>query len=409
MSAPVRVRVPSLSHRQLLDRVLEHQDLVTAIQHLPGPALARLVDRLGVEDAGELVSLATTAQLEQLFDEDLWRSPRPGEDEHFDAARFVVWLEVMLESGARFTAARLAEMSEDFLVHVIHQRALVLDLDALAQTVEASDDPDQLEKALDDRLHHELDTYRLVARDQRGWDALVEVLAELDERHHDLLVRLLDRACALGDHEVADGGGLYDVLTSEETLAADVAAEREDRRAREGYVAPSSARAFLRLAAETDVDTARREGRDAITRAYFRELAPRPWPTLPPPTERLVGLLRESGVLDEAPAAPLLEAGDAGGPEGALRAAMSALAERDPALHALRMSELVYLVNVLVASGQGGERGVRPEEAAASVLRACARGLDHLVAGGERPEAVLARDGADLLFRIGWRVGPREP
>ncbi|MBZ0231707.1 MAG: DUF6178 family protein, partial [Deltaproteobacteria bacterium] len=238
MSTRVPARVQPLGHRQLLARVLEQAELVTAIQHLPAPVLARLVDRVGVEDAGELVSLATTEQLAQLFDEDLWRSPRPGEDEVFDAARFVVWLEVMLEAGARFTAARLAEMSEDFLAHVIHQRALVLDLDALAHEVEASEDRDQLEKALDDRLHHELDTYRLVARDPNGWDALVDVLLALDEQHHALLVRVLDRCCALGSAEVDDGGGLYDVLTSEETLAADVAAEREDRRAREGYVAP---------------------------------------------------------------------------------------------------------------------------------------------------------------------------
>ena len=43
--------------------------------------------------------IETLEQLREVFDEDLWRSARPGQDEAFDAARFVVWLEVLLEAG----------------------------------------------------------------------------------------------------------------------------------------------------------------------------------------------------------------------------------------------------------------------------------------------------------------------
>ncbi|MGE0868186.1 MAG: DUF6178 family protein, partial [Kofleriaceae bacterium] len=97
-----RFRSPS-SH-QLLTRMLESHELVTAIRHVPGRVLARVIDHIGLEDASELIALATTDQLEQVFDEDLWRSSRPGRDEQFDAARFVLWLEVMLEAGETFTA-----------------------------------------------------------------------------------------------------------------------------------------------------------------------------------------------------------------------------------------------------------------------------------------------------------------
>ena len=47
---------------------------------------------------------------------------------------------------------------------------------------------------------------------------------------------------------IEDNGGLYEVLTSDETFEADVAGDREDRRAEKGHVAPSSAAAFLKLA-----------------------------------------------------------------------------------------------------------------------------------------------------------------
>jgi hypothetical protein len=47
---------------------------------------------------------------------------------------------------------------------------------------------------------------------------------------------------------IADNGGLYEVLSAEQMLEEDLAAERETRRAQHGYVAPSAAAAFLRLA-----------------------------------------------------------------------------------------------------------------------------------------------------------------
>src|SRR5574340_561157 len=57
----------------------------------------RRIERVGLEDAGELMALATTEQLLHVFDETLWTSAAPGRDERLDPERFAVWLEVMLE------------------------------------------------------------------------------------------------------------------------------------------------------------------------------------------------------------------------------------------------------------------------------------------------------------------------
>ncbi|HKP56580.1 MAG TPA: hypothetical protein VJV78_07670 [Polyangiales bacterium] len=51
-------------------------------------------------------------------------------------------------------------------------------------------------------------------------------------------------------------------------LEGDVAGEREDRRAAEGFVSPADARSFLGLARSGEAG----DERDAITRAYFRNL-----------------------------------------------------------------------------------------------------------------------------------------
>ena len=84
---------------KLLLRILERPGLVAAVRELPGAVLGKLIDRIGLEDAGELVALATTAQLERVFDDDLWRADRAGGDETFQPERFALWLRVMLEAG----------------------------------------------------------------------------------------------------------------------------------------------------------------------------------------------------------------------------------------------------------------------------------------------------------------------
>ena len=84
---------------KLLLRILERPGLVAAVRELPGAVLGKLIDRIGLEDAGELVALATTAQLERVFDDDLWRAERAGGDETFQPERFALWLRVMLEAG----------------------------------------------------------------------------------------------------------------------------------------------------------------------------------------------------------------------------------------------------------------------------------------------------------------------
>lgn len=411
---PELLRVRQPSSRQLLSRVLDQPDLVTAIQGLAPRALGALVDAVGLEDAGELIALATTEQLVHVFDEDLWRADRPGQDERFDAARFVVWLEVLLEAGAAFAARRFAELPEELVVHALFQRVLVLDLDALAvELAEAGDDAEPIEKALDGCAYHELDEYRVIARGPDGWDALVTLLTELDAHHHASSVRILERLAHLTSREVDDGGGLYDVLTSDEMLAADVAGAREDRRAEAGYLAPSQAVAFLKLAAATEPAAARGQGRDPITRAYFRELAPTqklsaPATARPAPAERLTALLADHGALAEAaPARDRLGDGDGGPhplPGAGFRDAVRALADRDPVRHAQRLAELAFLANVLVAGAAAGERGFRPAEAAQGAVAACELGLAHLVAGGEDAAAIVAREGAEVLFRLGWRL-----
>jgi hypothetical protein len=399
---------------QLLARILDEPGLVRAVQSLEPRALGGLIERVGLEDAGELVALATTEQLQRIFDEDLWTAPAPGEAERFDPERFALWLEVMLEAGAERVAQRLTELSEELVTLAFQKMALVIDLDQLAlEMSERHDDDDLVEKALEGVANIEIDEYRVMARrpEGDGWDAFTAVLLALDQDHHDFLTRLLERCCHATAAYVDESGGLYEVLTSEEMLESDAAAEREDRRTGEGFVAPTDAAAFLARARRSSLDElCRATGRDPITRAYFRDYRrpQRPQPAPQPATQPEALAESWSSLMEEveavAPNRPRLESGAAASP-GLLVAALVTLAERDPDLHARRLDELGYLANVLVAGATIEGRRYRPVEAAEEALAICERGLQHLCGGDPlRAPERLTTDGADKVFSVGWHL-----
>src|SRR4051794_15053808 len=106
MTSLSRHHVSSPTTTALLLRILERPGLVAAVRELPGAVLGKLIDRIGLEDAGELVALASTAQLERIFDDDLWRAERAGGDETFRPERFALWLRVMMEAGDEVVVRR---------------------------------------------------------------------------------------------------------------------------------------------------------------------------------------------------------------------------------------------------------------------------------------------------------------
>jgi hypothetical protein len=406
---------------------------------LPAPVLGKLIDRIGLEDSGELVALASTAQLERLFDDDLWQAAGAGEDEAFRPDRFALWLRVMHEGGEEFVVQRLCELPQDLLALAIHRLVLVVDTDELAEHFTGpSDELDQLERALENSVCDEWEEFRVIARDSSAWDDVWTALIALDRDHHDRLRAILEQCCAMTTEFINGQGTLYDVLTSDEMLENDVAADREDRRAAEGFVSPADARSFLELARRREA----LEERDPIARAYFRDVAPARAPALDieraepssrgsalaparADVNRLVQLLEEAEVVTPVDQQPLaaLTAGAAGAKRGAgkskdksgaktkrtaplFEAAMGALRESDAQCFSERVEELGFLVNVLIAGSERDGRRPRPMEAVETVLKTCEAGLraqfNTKTLKPEQALDVLKRISADRLFRYGF-------
>jgi hypothetical protein len=412
-----RPRTPSA---QLLLRILDRPELVAAVRELPAPVLGSLIERVGLEDAGELVALASSEQLERMLDQDVWRAAAPGEDEQFRPERFALWLEIMAEGGEDFLVERLCGLPRDLLALAVQRLVLVVDMDALGEELmRHSDEQQRLEQALDAPLSEDWEEFRVLSRDPLHWDAVWGALVALDRDHHELVRAIVEQCCAASAEYAEERGGLYEVLTSAQMLEGDAAAEREDRRAAEGFVAPADARSFLALARRGDAS----DSRDPITKAYFRALAAdrRPAPAAGPapagrgaePTapasdvRELVHLLEGAAVIERArgPIAALA-AGTASAEESMplLKQALIELRQRAPDVFSRRVEELGYLANVLVAGSSG--RRPRPVEALEQAIAACDAGLEGVLGADRtlaRAVAVLAATPADLLFRRGYR------
>jgi hypothetical protein len=441
--------VKTLPPRQLLSRLLEEPELVAIVRELEAPVLGRLIRHVGLEDAGELVALASTPQLERIFDEDLWQLDQPGQNEAFDAQRFTSWLEILLEAGPTFAARRLLEMNEDLVMLGLCEHLRAIDSERVAASMwkgaEAGCDS-LLQQALDSQHYHEFEQFIVYSIHEPSWATWLTLLLELERLQLDVLSRWLERLADISADSVDDEDdavdGYYHALRRAETLADDVAAQRGERREQQGYISPSDALSFLRSARRCSlVEILGAPAPDPITQAYFRDY----FTSLGDPANAPASVRSEAVAYDEsvqggdgaAPspaaarwlsalrevdaAAPrrLLPAGTSQAPELPVRVAMLALKRVDPALYSRRVVELSYLANILLSGASHEARNFRPVEAAEAALALCNLGFERALGlasnatteGSEsksRAIGWLTRHDLVTAFRAGLHVAHHE-
>jgi len=384
---------------KILVQILEKPNLVEAVQNLDGKTFRKIIQHVGLEDSADLVSLASTPQLQEIFDEDLWKNLAPGEEEKFNDERFAVWLGVLLEVGSAFAAQRVAEMDEDLVTLGLSKLLFALDTDEVADEARRHEEEDSLgvfEKVLDGTLTQELGNYILVARQQKGWEAVTSLLMALDEAHPAVLERILKRCYYASMDLINDNGGLFTVLSEGDMLESDASADREERREQEGFVSPSSAKSFLRLIEQTPLEKILEGEEDHISKMYFRGFKGTPVKPLDAKNQELLGLLHSQRVIREK-APKLLSDGAAGLP---IRRWLRELSETQPELHARQLLELNYLANIVLSGVSNGKTRFRPVEAMDEALKICNEGLVYL----QQQKTSSASATLILLFKLGWKT-----
>src|SRR5262247_2656523 len=231
-------RRDSTDGRGLLDRILNTPSIEHVIPRLRPDLLHRVIQTCGLEDCGEIVALATPEQLARVFDLDLWRAPKAGLDEQFDADRFGVWLEVLLESGAAAAAQKLAGIDVDLVIAGLAQHALVYDRAAVTPYETTDGELIDTNRHVDIGLASDVGGYLLVAKRADSWEAIVEVLTSLDAGHPDYFHQVM-RGCRALSNSGREVDGLDDLLPEGDQVMFDLAVDRERRREKQGYATPA--------------------------------------------------------------------------------------------------------------------------------------------------------------------------
>jgi Family of unknown function (DUF6178) len=435
--SPAR-RAPQ-DHRPLLDRILDTPHLAHVVPQLQPEVLHRLIQSVGLEDCGELVALATPGQLARVFDLDLWRAGRPGLDEQFDADRFGVWLEMLVESGATGAAQIVAQMDVDLVTAALAQHARVFDPAAVSPSVPGDGDDVSTAHVRDAGISSNVGGYLVVATRTDSWDAIVAVLMSLDAEHHHYFDRVM-RGCRRLSNSRPEVDGLDHLLMDREQAAFDLAFNRERRREKRGYVTPAQARAFLQMSRQ------RRLGHDTtppdspVARAYFRAiewtdaadansgpnrlLAESDSPPAPDGSQdafaAVVAVLVEAGVVPQQPRA-LLEAPRGEAPRLArIQRHMQFVRDSEHVAYSTRSQELAYLANTIVAGCSVQARPFTAQEASDAAVAVCNLGLENwpphwlpaeahrgssvVEAGTALPDDFLVDHDLVSVFEVGWTV-----
>jgi hypothetical protein len=390
--------------------------------------LHRLIQRCGLEDCGELVALATPEQLTSVFDLDLWRSNEPGLEEQFDADRFGVWLEVLVESGADVAAQKVSEMNADLVIAALAQHMLVVD-PASAPTAASTGEDGPPMGMLDDRFVREVGGYMIAPTRLDSWDAIAALLLALDSEHAEYFHQVM-QGCRRLSNSAPEIDGLDDLMTDHEQVMFDLALERERRREQHGFVTPAQARAFLQMSRQIDLKQDDAPAGNPIATAYFRamddpigttasnsrgQLPSAAVPLTPRDPESalaaivdVLDVLREAGVLPEPPRALLEGSTDRSSRFALIRT--HAICQRPPRRRLLaRNHELAYLANTILAACAIQGVPLPPHEASGAVVAVCNLGLENWPLKKQwRGGTVLPDDFVDHnlvdVFQVGWVV-----
>ncbi len=393
-----------------LARLLDTPFLARVVPHLAPETMHQLIRYRGLDACGELVTLATPAQLTSLLDLDLWRHAQPGRDEQFNVDRFGEWLEVLVETGPSVAARTVAALDAHLVILGLSRYLRVFDPGTFEPTEASDDEPMDRNEMMNsetsgDVLECEMRGYLVRAPRTDAWDAIVTLLLTL-ETEQNAYFHAVMQGCRRLSNSRPEIDGLDDLLMAPEQHLHDVAIEREQRRSRQGYATPADARAFLQMARQPRAASAAPSAVNPIATAYFREVeegadttqegtsapatesAPHHGGStgasggedddIPTTIEAVIELLSEAGVMPERPRALLEAAGE--DPRAArlplLRRLMEFVLHHDEPAYLTRSRELAFLANTLIAGSSVQSRPFTPQEASDAAACICNLGLE---------------------------------
>ena len=402
--------VPVKYSKQVENWLFEESKAVKIIEKMAPRRLMQLINFIGLEDASEIVAFTTSKQLENIFDIDLWKNEKPGEEEKFDFDRFAIWLKIMVDVSESFAAEKLMELDEDLVTLALCKLIWIIDLETIMLSLtnsERSFDDDLTDKILENSLSLEWDQYHIISKDDNSWDAIISVMTELDKKDHYFLNGLLQRICYISTEYIEGNGGLYNVLSSEDMLESNLAANRETRRSHKGFVSPSAAITFLSMAQSTPLKKIEKSKTpDYITRLYFDDIKtdlnqfPKSHEELN--ANRLPDSVKQNQLVESINDNDIL-----------IFKVIRMTKKQNQNNYTQCIIELNYLANILISGYPYENRTLNPIEATERVLSTINSGLNYLLKINNKKNSVISlnevaklvmQESLVKLFKIGWNL-----
>lgn len=403
----------------LISRLLDNPQLPHYVASLPTASLHALIEHVGVDDAQELMVLATGEQMRELVDIAAWKNNTPGEAETFNPDELFHWIEVWQQIGPEFLTEKLIDLDEDTFVLALLQLVTVIDSETLSVSETGAS----------------FDHYVVFGRDPDKWPKIELALTLVYTENVEFLARIL-RRCCFEPGILAEGKGEND---AGDVLHHDLAHEREARREELGFVTPLTASMFLSQAKMASLENLMLQvAYDETARAYFQHASKSADTTDAgePPTDSLMLGQSDSDVdgpdddgttarenwqaitdaLGEVegkrrrPTRHLLD-GPTRGSILSLKRALNELGAHNPGALDQRLAEIVFLSNVLVVGSSLQSGAFTEDEAAKAVLATCNLGYEYCLF--EEPwddETVVAdsflttEPGLIRAFQIGYHL-----
>jgi hypothetical protein len=422
------------SSKRLLKTLTDNPALPAFVRTLQAPVLKRLIDHVGLRDAGDLIALTTPEQMRDILEESLWESLTPGRADRLRPERFLEWLDVMFEAGSAFATQRLIELGDTFVVINFAPLISVTDRSVAAEHVEERCICVLCELDRNNVPYEVIGEYIVAGTHEDEWEIVKTALVELEGEDSEFLHRVLARC--------SSAPTMRDFDPTANPLLDDETHEREQRREQAGFVTPQMAAVFLKSArtASRD-DLVAQASYDTLTQRYFDQLAaataaaaaaaaaerqqaleeadeqPDEVPITPVQLRALQSALADAEITGDRDPQLLTGPKDAREPTLELQARLDRLQLADPKRFAARLGELIFLANVLM-SGSWYQGARFSEAAAAKAALACANlGLLHVLEVETRGRPTSASDRTALieqtlesppgmvrLFQIGWHL-----
>jgi Family of unknown function (DUF6178) len=234
----------TVSQTHSLRHIVDNPALPAFLEHVQPKTLVRLIDRIGLNDAAELMALVPAPRMLRALDAAVWKSPSPGAAPVFDPAEFINWLQVWNEVGEQFVAERLGAFDDEYLAMCLSSVLLVDsgssrgfdgDISEIAAGGQAQ------EAGYTERPQSECYAiygyFLLRPAFEDHWEIVRAALDALWRHAPDRLLHTLGTLATSESMLNSDG--------RRTSMNLDVAFARERYLERRGYVSPTGARAFL--------------------------------------------------------------------------------------------------------------------------------------------------------------------